>query len=198
MSKWIYISVIMSAVAVLAAVIVIMVSRRRSRRLLRSLQKMLDLAIDEKFTEHTFDESELSAVETKMVRYLSSHAMTSEKLRLEKDKINSLISDISHQTKTPIANVLLYAELLRELEMPGDYKKCTEALSAQAVKLDFLISSLVKASRLEAGIITVRAQRGKVQELINAAVESIRPKADKKNIFIQVNSTDGMADYDPK
>lgn len=198
MSKWIYVSAIVAAVAVVAAVVVILVYRRKARRLLHSLDNMLDLAIDGKFTEHTFDESALSAVESKMVRYLSSHALTSDKLRQEKDKINTLISDISHQTKTPIANVLLYAQLLREHDLPGDCAECTEALFVQAGKLDFLISSLVKASRLETGIISVNVKRGKVQTLLDTAVESIHLKAESKHIAIHVEATDGTADYDPK
>lgn len=198
MSKWIYLSIIVAVIAVIAAVVVILVCRRRSRRLLNSLDKMLDLAIDGKFAEHTFDESVLSAVESKMARYLSSCSVSSEKLNAEKNKINTLISDISHQTKTPVANILLYSQLLGEHELPGECTVCTEALSVQAEKLDFLIGSLVKASRLETGILSLSLKREGVQTLLHSVIDQIRPKAAAKAISIKIGVMDGMALYDPK
>ena len=77
----------------------------------------------------------------------------------EKDKIKTLIADISHQTKTPIANLLLYSELLMEETLPASAKANVEALYKQSEKLRFLIDSLVKLSRLENGIISLSPQQ---------------------------------------
>ncbi|MDQ9839724.1 histidine kinase dimerization/phospho-acceptor domain-containing protein, partial [Acinetobacter baumannii] len=60
------------------------------------------------------------------------------------EKISTLISDISHQTKTPLSNVSLYTELLLEKELPEDAKHCAEQVHAQAEKLQFLIGALVQ------------------------------------------------------
>ena len=85
---------------------------------MNSASSMLTAAIDGSFSETMFDESLLSAVETKLAHYLSASAVSAQNLREEKEKIKELIADISHQTKTPITNILLYAQLLSEQALP--------------------------------------------------------------------------------
>ncbi|MEN6347940.1 MAG: HAMP domain-containing sensor histidine kinase, partial [Syntrophomonas sp.] len=109
-----------------------------------------------------------------------------------------LISDISHQTKTPIANILLYSQLLSEHELPEDCTVCVQALSAQAEKLNFLISALVKTSRLETGIITVTPKQEAVQRILNEAREQIMPKANARGISIVMEDTEIKACFDLK
>lgn len=184
--------------AVVAATVVILWNRKNTKSTINTLGRMLDIAIDSNFTESTFDESTLSALEAKLSRYLSESSVSSRNLLLEKDKIKTLISDISHQTKTPIANILLYAQLLGEYELEEDCKVCVKALSAQAEKLSFLISSLVKASRLETGIISVIPKLEPVQQLLNEVTEQIMPKAKAKNIKLLVQPTADTAYFDLK
>ena len=109
---------IVIAAAVLAVFAVVVWGRWRTRRLLKRLDDMLEKAITQGFTEEDYDESLLSAVETKLARYLASSTVSARNLQSEKDKIKTLIADISHQTKTPLANVLLYAQLLSEQPLP--------------------------------------------------------------------------------
>lgn len=59
-----------------------------------------------------------SAVESRLADYLEASAVSARNLQAEKDAIKTLIGDISHQTKTPIANLLLYAQLLGEQPLP--------------------------------------------------------------------------------
>lgn len=158
----------------------------------------MDSAIDGNFAEHLFDESALSAVETKLARFLASYSVSSNNLNKEKENIKSLISDISHQTKTPVANILLYTQLLGEQRLPQDSVEYVKTLSTQAEKLDFLIESLVKTSRLESGIIAIQLQRDNVHELLERVIRQISPRATAKEITIQLESADGMAYYDHK
>ncbi|TGE34760.1 hypothetical protein E4K67_28905 [Desulfosporosinus fructosivorans] len=145
---WVIAAVAAIAAALATAIVAILLERRRMRRMMDQLNTMLDCAIDGDFSERLFDESTLSALEAKMARFLSSCAVSSKNLTKEKNKIKGLISDISHQTKTPIANILLYSQLLSEHELPEDCVVCVKALSTQAEKLNFLIRALVKTSRL--------------------------------------------------
>lgn len=188
-----------AALLALGAAAVLWTQRRRQKRLLERLQAMLDAAIDGSFTEHTYDESRLSALESRMNRYLSECAVSSRNLAREKEKIKSLISDISHQTKTPIANLLLYAQLLAEQPLPPESRPCVEALTAQAEKLNFLIGALVKASRLENGILAVTPREQAVSLLLDDALAQIAPKADAKKIALHgPPSVSGTALYDRK
>ena len=162
----------------------------RSRRTLRRLDSMLTAAIDGGFSEDTFDESALSAVEAKMSRFLSGCASANRDLSAEKESIKSLIADISHQTKTPIANILLYASLLSEGDLSPAQQAQVQALSAQAEKLSFLVQALVKASRLETGILTMTPARHGVRQLLDAAADQAAETARTKGVALAVEETD--------
>lgn len=171
--------------------------RWRMRRLLGSLERMLDAAIRGDFQEETFDESLRSAVETKLAHYLSASAVSARNLQEERDKIQSLIADISHQTKTPIANVLLYAQLLEE-QAPEECRAYTAALTEQARKLQSLIDALVKTSRLETGVLALHPRRGPLGPMLEEAVSQFVPRAEEKGLELILESTDAEAVFDPK
>ena len=116
-------------------------------------------------------------------------------MQAEKEKLKALIGDISHQTKTPISNILLYTQLLSE---QPENRDCLEALDAQARKLQSLIDALVKTSRLESGVIALHPVPGELQKNIRAALSQIAPKAAAKGIPITLEPADAQAIFDPK
>lgn len=162
------------------------------------LNQMIDNAIDGNPIENGFDESKISALETKLAHYLAANSVTKAQLAEEKCKINEMISDISHQTKTPLANILLYTQLLSESELSQQDQGCVFALGQQAEKLNFLISSLVQASRLETGIIAVSPANNNVGDMLEAVVEQSIPKAKENGIALTVEDCDTEALFDPK
>lgn len=187
--------------AILAILIVaetVFYYRRKEKRLLKNLNKMLDSAVNGDFTETIFDESMLSSVETRLNQYLSLCTVSSKNLSAEKEKIKELISDISHQTKIPIANILLYTDLLREQKMPIESGECVTALSQQAEKLNFLIGSLIKTSRLETGIVTLNPKQSEINEMLFSVKAQILPKTKAKNTEISLADTDEKAIFDEK
>ena len=141
----------------------------RGRRTLRRLDGMLSAAVDGSFTENGFDESVPSALEARMARFLNGSASSARNLEEERGKIAALIADISHQTKTPIANLLLYASLLAEGELSPEQREQAEAIREQAEKLSFLVEALVKSSRLDSGILAMDPVRCPVGELLEEA-----------------------------
>ena len=150
-------------------------------RIMRRLEEMIDAAIDGSFSEHTFDESRLSALESRFAKYLSASETSFKNTPMEKDKIKTLISDISHQTKTPVSNILLYSELLAEQDLPEESRQYISALTVQAEKLKFLIISLVKLSRLETGILTLSPQKTPVLPMLeNLAAQYAHPAKEKR------------------
>lgn len=170
----------------------------KTDKIIDRLDKMLDNAIDGKPTESSFDESKLSALETKLAKYLAISQTSRQKLEEEKAKINELVSDISHQTKTPIANILLYAELLEESKLSDKDSKCAHELAQQAEKLSFLIASLVKTSRLENGIIVLSPKPQPLQPLLNDVMEQCKSKAAQKGIALTGCDTQAEAFFDYK
>lgn len=181
--------------AALALAVFYLWHRWQMKRLLRSLDRMLDAAIRGDFQEEAFDESLRSNLETKLAHYLGASAVSARNLQEERDKIKSLIADISHQTKTPIANVLLYAQLLEEQE---DCRAHTAALAEQARKLQSLIDALVKTSRLEAGVLVLHPQPGPLGPMLEEAVSQFAPRAEEKGLELISEPTDADAVFDPK
>ena len=182
----------------LAAIAVVLWERRKVRKTMDEIERMLDAAMTGSFSEATFDESQLSALETKFAHYLSAAEASSRNVAQEKDRIKSLIADISHQTKTPIANLLLYSELLMEETLPVSAKANVEALYKQSEKLRFLIDSLVKLSRLENGIISLLPQRTALQPLLQGIAEQYAAKASEKGLSLRLHDTDISATFDMK
>lgn len=170
----------------------------KTRKLMKSVSDMIDSAIEGNFEETTFDESMYSLLESKIHEYLTSTSLSAAKVREEKEKINMLISDISHQTKTPVANLLLYSDLLSEEDLPDSSKEKVAAIKAQSEKLKFLIDSLVKMSRLENGLMSFVPVVSSVDELLESITDSLSAKASSKGITITYEPTELSIKCDPK
>ena len=189
---------IVLALLILVAGGVILWDRLRLRRTMGALDAMLERGIRGEFPEESFDESRLSALETKLAHYLSATAVTSEKLAEEKEKIKTLIGDLSHQIKTPVANLLLYAQLLGEQTLPEESRAYTVALESQAEKLQSLVEDLVKLSRLETGILTLHPRPAPLAPVLEDAVAQFATKAADKEITLGCIPTEERAVFDPK
>ena len=189
---------LIAGAAVLLALAVVVYARWRTARTIRRLDEMLTAAMDGSFSEQSFDESRLSALESRLERYLAASALSQGNLREQKDQISALISDISHQTKTPVANLRLYAQLLSEQPLTPQGKDCAAAISAQAEKLQTLIEALIKTSRLETGILALHPQGGEITPVVERAAAQYAPKAAEKGIVLTTRQTEGSAVVDPK
>lgn len=173
-------------------------SRRETRKTMETLDRMISFAMEGRFQETTFDESRLSALETKFAQYLSASAVSARAVAVEKDRIKTLISDISHQTKTPLSNLLLYTELLGEEALPESAQREVEMLRAQTEKLRFFIDALVKLSRLESGIIALTPKAERLEPVLRGVAEQFAPKAQAKGLTVQREETELCAVFDAK
>lgn len=174
----------------LGAVLLVIVDYYKRRRSLERLNRMLDAAMDGTFRESVFDESLYSALENRMAEYLSASEISARRTAQEKDRIKTMIADISHQTKTPLANILLYTELLQEQMQTGsdENRENLELLADQARKLQFLIESLVKLSRLETGILALQPKKNAVLPLLLEMEKAFGSRAREKGLYLQIRS----------
>ena len=189
---------VIAGAALLLALAVVAYDRWHTARTIRRLDEMLTAAMDGNFSEQNFDESRLSALESRLARYLTASALSERNVREQKDQISALISDISHQTKTPGANLHLYAQLLSEQPLTPQGKDCSAAISAQAEKLQRLIEVLVKTSRLETGILALHPQPDEITPVVERAAAQYAPKAAEKGITLTLGPHSGSAVFDPK
>ncbi len=168
------------------------------KKVLARLDKMLEDGINGTFEESDYDETQLSKLESKWLRYLTSSKMSAQKTEQERQKLKELVSDISHQTKTPLSNILLYTQLLQEQPLDEQSLVLADEIRAQAEKLEFLIQSLVKTSRLETGTFQLAPSENNVDDIINSALEQIALKAESKHIRLVYIRENYMAKFDSK
>ncbi len=180
--------IIIVGVCFIGMILFSIVERLRVGKIMDNLYEMLEAAMDGTFCEKRFDESKMSAVEAKMAQYLASSESSSKRVREEKEKIKTLIADISHQTKTPIANILLYTDLLSELDLGEEEMEYINALYGQTEKLNFLIQSLVKLSRLETGIISLKPKKQEIAPMIEKVIEQYKLKAQRKGLYLHFDN----------
>lgn len=152
---------------------------------LKRLDEMLEQAINGEFEEERYDETELSRLEAKWKQYLTTSKMSMEQLNKNREGMQSLVSDISHQTRTPLSNILLYSQLLCEKTENEEERYLAEQIVRQTEKLEFLIQALVKMSRLESNVLVLKPQRQLIEPLLIEVMEELLPKAEKKNIHIK-------------
>ena len=168
------------------------------KRILERLDRMLDDGINGTFEESDYDETQLSKLESKWLRYLTSSKQSAQKLDQERKKIQELVSDISHQTKTPLANILLYTQLLQEQPLDTQSLRLVGEIRQQSEKLEFLIQSLVKTSRLETGTFQLTPTKNEVSGMIVSAIGQIKSKAESKKIRIIYTPVSCTAKFDSK
>lgn len=117
-----------------------------------------------------------------------SHLYVHKNLEIseEKDKLKEFVSDISHQTKTPIANIKLYLEMMEDETDSNRKQEYLKKMNGQVDKLDFLLQSMVKMSRLETGTIKIQKQNTPLADTLAMAISNVVIKAEKKKIKIDV------------
>ena len=105
----------------------------------------------------------------------------------ERADLQQLISDISHQVKTPIANLkMLDATLLEQNVSPEKQREFLLAMDSQLDKLDFLMQAMIKTSRLEAGVIALEPKSQAIYDTLAAALGGILLNAEQKKIAVTV------------
>lgn len=169
---------------------------QKEKKLLNRLQQMLDCAIDGELERTEISEEKYSALENSMKQHLDSSFLARKNQQEEKEVIQKLISDIAHQTLTPISNLKIYGEILSETNHQNQEEIAT--ILEQTEKLDFLIQSLVKLSRMESGIIAVHPEDTAIAQMFASVQQQFNVKAMEKDISLNLFDTDLHAMCDAK
>ncbi len=177
---------------------VIIYDRLKTRRIFDSLESMVSHAIRGDFSEDSYDESRFSRLESELCEYLRVSKISEANVKGERDKIRELISDISHQTKTPIANLLLYSEILLSEDIKGELRENVDAIHSQTLKLRFLIDNLIKLSRLENGILTLAPCRTDIKTVLLRVYEAYKTKAMDKGLELTIDCDSDTCMIDEK
>ncbi|NFN59082.1 HAMP domain-containing histidine kinase [Clostridium botulinum] len=121
---------------------------------------------------------------------LMSNRLEESLLNLKKEKIflKNIISDISHQLKTPLSSLIMFNELMKDENMPiEDRKNFLKLSDEQLRRMEWLIINLLKIGRLEAGVVEFRRENNPLYVTVNKALAGLSEKAKEKSQHVIVD-----------
>lgn len=133
-------------------------------------------------------ETQLARISHRLLRLYQIMQDNQRKVDEERQELQSLVSDISHQVKTPVSNLKMVTDTL--LSRPVSDAERTDFICGirnQTDKLDFLFQALVKTSRLETGVIRLEKKSCKLFDTVAQAMSGIVYAAEKKKIAVSVD-----------
>ena len=172
------------------AILVLARDRMNKKKEMQVLLQRLDDALEGGEGAYAYDESMDSAIADRLNKLLRSSSMGKERAYQDRDRIKSLISDISHQIRTPLSNIMLYTGLLQEKKLDGQSRMLADQIQGQAEKLDFFMKELIRSSYMETDMIVVSPRTAPVGELVDRACQAVEAEALKKGILIRQPETD--------
>ena len=129
----------------------------------------------------------------------------------EKQELQEMISEITHQIKTPLSNIRMYCEMIGENASSGSgetilrqtdsslLRQYSATVGDQLDRLDFLLNALIRSSRLETSMIRLQPGNNKVLDTIAIAVNNVFQKAEEKKTEIRVSCRSTIeVCHDPK
>ena len=163
---------------------------------LQELERTLDqfrkrvYVLDEK-TSGQFGNAVMARIYEQLRLIGEMQELGQEKLAEEKEAMKSLVTDISHQLKTPIAGLRTCFEILSREDLNAQERaQFQEQCSRQLKGLEAMTGALVNISRMEAGMIQIKKEPADILETLIAAVNRVYLKAEEKQISIEFQETE--------
>lgn len=160
----------------------------QKRKTYRMIDRLLDSVLSqEKIVYSDVEEGEYSALISKIKQIqevLESRVGSADS---EKEQVKSLVSNMSHQLKTPLANLSLYAEILGQGEtLPEQKAEFAGKMQRQIEKLNWIVESLSKMVKLEQNIDGFEVKDTLIRQTILDSVDAVYEKIEKKEIHLNL------------
>ena len=159
------------------------------------LCKILDNMMDGDEEPKPTDNSEtlFARINHRLTRLYQIMQENRRKVEEERQELQTLVSDISHQVKTPVSNLKMVTDtLLTRPVTETERIDFIKGVRGQTDKLDFLFQALVKTSRLETGVIRLEKKPGRIYATVAQAMSGIVYAAEKKQIGVSVDCPENL------
>lgn len=187
------------AVIVMISVFLCLLTAFLSYRFVKKNFDAIDTVLDRvlsKSTESPFEavtDSRLSKLTHKAMKIMDMNTADVLKTTREKETIQSFISDMSHQMKTPLSGISMYTDLLLEGNVtPAEQLEFLSRIKTGTEKLQWMMTSLVKLSRLEVGAIELSPVPAGIKKTLSDSISGVYGIAAKKNISIHTSCFEDM------
>ncbi|BCJ93823.1 two-component sensor histidine kinase [Anaerocolumna cellulosilytica] len=138
------------------------------------------------------EEGELSILQSEISKMLLRIREQNYELKKEKEHLADSLADIAHQLRTPLTSANLILSLLGNTPDENERKAFVRETEELLLHMDWLITSLLKLSRLDAGIVLFQCEQIDVHKLINTALRPFLIPMELHNIAVQVNIPSGL------
>ena len=159
--------------------------------LCKTLDNMMDGDEEPKPTDNS--ETLFARINHRLTRLYQIMQENRRKVEEERQELQTLVSDISHQVKTPVSNLKMVTDtLLTRPVTEAERIDFIKGVRSQTDKLDFLFQALVKTSRLETGVIRLEKKPGRIYDTVAQAMSGIVYAAEKKQIGVSVDCPENL------
>ena len=138
------------------------------------------------------DEGELSILHSEITKMLLRIREQNDALKKEKEHLANSLADIAHQLRTPLTSVTLILSLLENNPEQNERKALIQETKELFVQMDWLLTSLLKISRLDAGIVMFQSELINVNDLISAALRPFLISMELHGIEARIDAPEGM------
>jgi signal transduction histidine kinase len=138
------------------------------------------------------DEGELSILQSEITKMTLRIREQNSALKKEKEHLADSLADIAHQLRTPLTSVNLILSLLENNPDEKERKALIRETKELFTQMDWLLTSLLKLSRLDAGIVVFQSKQINVNALINSALHPFLISMELHNIALQIDVPKGI------
>ena len=176
-------------IIIIILIIIIFLQKRKFTILYESIISSLDLELSGKEQEISpYINSRYSAIVSRLIELDRKINFEIESERRSKEKIQAFISDLSHEIKTPLTNVIMYHEILvKKTHLDSDLKEKQERITEQLKKMEWILGSLFKSVYLEEEYLKFDLDYFKITDTLSIAVSTVFKKASDKGIEISID-----------
>ena len=175
--------------------LLVLIFGKRLSHFTSNLCRTLDNMIDgnEELQKSNDSETLFARINHRLIRLYEIMQKNRHKVDMERQELQMLISDISHQVKTPVSNLQMVTDtLLTKPVSEEERMDFLQGIRSQTDKLDFLFQALVKTSRLETGAIRLEKKDSSLFHTLAQAMSSIVYAAEKKEIAVSVDCPEDL------
>lgn len=167
-------------------------ARRDVRKLCREMNQVSDIMVQlvEKkgIPEEQYRQGEIGNLYTNLYKLVGTLKESRMKEQEEKLFLRDIMSDISHQLKTPLASLTVFLDLLYDNRVEDETKKrqLLEESKNQVSRMEWMVLSLLKLARIEAGAISFDMRETKLSHIIHQAGESVNYLTEKRGQQVEI------------
>lgn len=139
-------------------------------------------------------EGELSILKNDLYKLTLTLSEQAELLKKDKRALSNALSDISHQLRTPLTSLFVMTDLMREQELPKEkHEEFLDRIASQLERIQWLVSSLLKLSRIDAGAVEFKREQIGVGTLIDRALAPLLIPAELRGVALSVSCGEGLS-----